>query len=85
MPTHDSEDFTSRVIELDGNEYANCTFTNCRLVYRGGPVPGLVTCRFDRCAWEFQDAAARTVEFLRGLYHGMSAAGRELVDRTIKG
>jgi len=85
MPTHDSEDFEGRTLELDGNEYFNCTFIRCRLVYRGGRPPTLQTCRFDRCSWEFEDAAGRTLEFLRGLYHGMHAAGRELVEKTLKG
>jgi hypothetical protein len=85
MPIHDSEDFTGRVVELDGNEFHNCSFTKCRLVYRGGGVPALVTCQFDRCAWEFEDAAGRTLEFLRGIYHGMNAAGRELVERSLAG
>jgi hypothetical protein len=85
MPTHDSEDFSGRLVELDGNAYHNCTFTTCRLRYRGGGVPTLQTCRFDRCSWEFEDAAGRTLEFLRGLYQGMSAAGRELVESTLRG
>ena len=85
MPTHDSEDFTARVVELDGKEFHNCTFAKCRLVYRGGGVPALVTCRFDRCSWEFEDAAGRTLELLRGLYQGMNSAGRELVEQSLRG
>jgi hypothetical protein len=77
MPTHDSEEFSGRLVELDGNAYHNCTFTTCRLRYRGGGVPALLTCRFDRCSWEFEDAA--------GLYQGMNSAGRELVERSLKG
>ena len=69
---------------LDGNSYDQCTFANCRLVYWGGPPPQITRCSFERCSWEFDDAASRTVGFMRALYHGMGAGGRQIIEGTFK-
>ncbi len=68
---------------LDGNEYENCTFENCQLLYRGGPIPRVVGCQFNNCQWRFEDAAERTLLFMRQLYHGMGAGGKQLMEATI--
>jgi len=52
---------------LDGKNYQRCTFTNCTLIYAGGQLPVMETCRFDGCRWQFDGAANRTLEFLGGL------------------
>ncbi len=68
-------------VTLDGNEYKACDFRRCRLVYRGGEPPVLVQDNFAHCTWHFEDAAERTLEFLRGLYHS-GAGGRDLIEKT---
>lgn len=62
--------FVSETVTLDGRGFVDCTFDRCRLVYAGGLPPGLSGCRFEGCTWEFDEAAARTLQFLTGLYHG---------------
>jgi hypothetical protein len=84
MATYKDQQFSAEPIELDGNLFERCTFSRCRLVYRGSVPPGMTGCRFDDCTWEFDDAAGRTVAFLRALYHGMGEAGRRLVEDTFK-
>jgi hypothetical protein len=73
--------FNDATIKLDGNEYSNCNFTRCVLVYGGGELPTLNANTFTGSTWQFDDAAARTVSFLRGLYSG---GGKELVERTLE-
>ena len=62
--------FVNETMVMDGRSLDNCSFRDCRLVYRGGEPPKIRDCRFEACHWEFDDAAARTLQFLAGLYHG---------------
>ena len=36
MAQHQGEAFTNETVFLDGNEYLNCTFTNCELIFWHG-------------------------------------------------
>ena len=69
---------------IDGNQYTDCRFENCKLVYRGGDLPKISGSHFENCNWQFEDAAERTLVFLRHLYHGMGAGGVELVEATLR-
>lgn len=84
MPAFHKHHFEGADETLDGNKYRACTFTNCRLVFRGGQPPTLVGCGFTGCTWVFEDAAARTLQFLRGMYHGMCPGGRNAVDEALQ-
>jgi hypothetical protein len=56
---------TSKRVLLDGNEYLNCLFIDCELIYRGG------ACTFEsntrRCSWFFEGPAMNTIGILREL------------------
>jgi len=73
--------FGEEDVILDGNTYKACTFNKSALVYNGGSFPVLEKNRFDQCQWRFDGAAARTIQFMRGLYHG---GGKELIEQTFK-
>ena len=83
MKTAD-EKFVDMQEVVDGKDYANCTFERCRIIYRGGPVPSIVGCTFRDCGWQFEEAAERTLLFLRLLYHGLGPAGGELVESALR-
>jgi hypothetical protein len=68
---------------IDGNTYTDCRFENCKLVYRGGEIPRISGCHFENCQWQFEDAAERTLIFMRQLYHGMGPGGAQLVEATL--
>jgi hypothetical protein len=69
---------------IDGNQYNNCRFENCTMVYRGGEIPHITGCQFDNCSWQFDGAAERTLLFMRQLYHGMGSGGAQLVEATLE-
>lgn len=52
---------------LDGNTYVDCEFKNAQLVFKGTQQPGFTNCRFTQTRFVFEDNAAVTVNFLRGL------------------
>jgi hypothetical protein len=72
--------FTDETVEVDGNEYQNCRFTESRIVYSGGAVPRFANCVFDRCQWVFDEAAENTIQYFALLYNGLGAGGQELIE-----
>lgn len=78
------ETFQGESIELDGEEFIKCSFEECEIVYAGGEGPRIVNCSFSRCSWKFDAAAARTISFMRAMYHGMGGAGRQLIEDTFE-
>jgi hypothetical protein len=75
--------FTQATETIDGKHYVDCRFENCKLIYRGGGIPRITGCHFENCQWQFEDAAERTLLFMRQLYHGMGAGGAQLVEATL--
>jgi hypothetical protein len=76
---HDKEVFKDMRVVLDGGHFENCMFDGCELVYGGGQLvfnKNLV----NECSFSFDDSAARTVNFLKGLYKDAPA----IVDATFK-
>ena len=68
---------------VDGNQYTDCTFDQCRIIYRGGDVPSMNACSFNNCSWHFEEGAERTLLFMKLLYHGMGTNGPALVESAI--
>jgi hypothetical protein len=68
---------------MDGNVYLGCTFERCKMIYRGGGIPHIADCRFEECTWQFEEAAERTILFMKLLYHGMGENGPQLVESAI--
>ncbi len=83
MAQHVLETFVDQRVVLDEDEFLECTFTNCDVVYQGRQRAYLVGCAFHgRCTFRLEGAALRTPEFLKGVYHGLGPAGRRLVEET---
>lgn len=57
-------------IQVDGNSYVKCVFTNAELVYSGGEPPAFVNCTFDRISITFDGPAGRTIDFMGALQRG---------------
>ena len=78
------KDFRNTTENIDGNTYTQCTFDGCRLVYRGGEIPIFAGCKLERCVWVWDDAALRTIGFLRGIYSGMGMGGKQVIEEIVK-
>ena len=59
-------------VALDGKTFIDCEFQNAQLVYKGGAQPGFANCRFIQSRFEFTEAAANTVNLLRGMLQARS-------------
>jgi hypothetical protein len=76
--------FENETVVIDGNEYRACKFHRCQMVYNGGEFPKLIDCNCSECAWGFDDAAGRTISFMRAMYQGGGSGGKELIEGTFR-
>lgn len=59
-------------LTLDGKTFTDCEFRNAELVYKGGQAPSFINCRFTQSRFAFENEAANTVNFLRGMLQPQS-------------
>jgi hypothetical protein len=64
MNTYRNNKFLSGKIQIDNGSYKDCLFSNCTIIYGGGPVE-LTGNIIDGCRFEFTGAAAATLQFLQ--------------------
>ena len=57
---YENKAFENETIELDGNDFIDCTFKNCKFVYAGGDF-NIERIRFDSLELTAEGAAPRTV------------------------
>jgi hypothetical protein len=57
--------YNHETVVMDGGTFDGCEFRQCRLVYAGGELPSFADCRFDACEWKYDEAAARTLGYLK--------------------
>jgi hypothetical protein len=81
MALHEGATFTNERVVLDGNDYRNCTFTNCHMVFNGTAPVSLHGISFISCQWTFDGPAGLTINFMTALYH---AGMKELIDGTFE-
>jgi hypothetical protein len=74
------EVFRDETIEIDEDEYQQCRFVNCRIVFSGKGPARFSDCKFDECQWVFDGAAEETIQYLAALYTGVGEGGRMLVE-----
>jgi hypothetical protein len=77
----DGLSYNHQTVSLDGEAFNACEFSNCKLIYSGGPVPQFNSCGFTDCDWTFQGAAADTLEYLKLIW---SVGAKTAVQATIK-
>lgn len=80
MSKHKRETFSRQPVVLDGNEYTECVFNECEIMYAGADPPKLAACVFNDCHWKFYGGPARALLLLASMY---SSGMRDTVDRTI--
>jgi len=73
--------YNHETVVLDGETFSDCEFRDCRLVYSGGPPPVFENCKFHGCDWKQDDAAVRTLAYLKTLW---TAGEKATVQALIK-
>ena len=80
MALHEGAAFSNETVVLDGNDYRNCTFVDCVIVFRGTAAVSLNGVTTNNCRWTFEGAAGLTVKFMTALYQGGFS---EMIEMTI--
>jgi hypothetical protein len=65
MATYTGSIFSNSDVVLDGNEYRNCVFQNCRLIFRGQRLPSLNDNTILNSGFVFEGPAQETLNFIR--------------------
>jgi hypothetical protein len=79
MSQFKKQTFRGQRIVTDGNEYTECVFERCEVVFAGGTLPILKSNNFNSCRWIFDGAASRTIQMLANLYQG---GWQQLIEET---
>jgi hypothetical protein len=53
-------------------------------VFKGIGDVGLVDCHMNEYKWSFEGPAATTINFMKGLYHGLGEEGKKLIEYTFE-
>ncbi|MFD1611747.1 hypothetical protein ACFSCW_08035 [Sphingomonas tabacisoli] len=69
-------------MQLDGNEFESCRFTNVLFDYSGGPV-SLCGCSFDGFGWQLGGDLGRGLSMLGALYETKQGAGMALIANSM--
>ena len=84
MARFEGRQFRGERLTVEGNEYINCDFADCVLVFSAARVDtpsAMIGNRFGPgIAWTFDGPARDTLDFLKALYHGFGDGGRERVE-----
>jgi hypothetical protein len=82
---HSAASFNHETVTLDAEQFSDCEFRDCRMIYRGGEPPGFDNCRFVGCDWLFDDAAANTLAHLKTVWTVGAKAPVQALIKTITG
>ena len=79
---YEGEHFRDQRVQLDGNEFEGCCFTNVLFEYAGGPVY-LSGCRFEGFGWQFAGDLGRGLRMLAQLYASSPAAALTQLSKAL--
>ena len=72
--------FQNLTIDVDGNQYVDCTFDHCQIRFSGKAAPQFISCAFNDCQFSLDGSAAMTIAYLASVYQGLGEGGRALVE-----
>lgn len=74
-----NQTFIQRDILIDGREFFNVQFIQCRIVFRGTGSVQFDNCVFTECEWVFDGPAENTLRFLAALATDLGEEARTMV------
>ena len=79
----EKQEFRNKRITLSGNQFDECNFHDCEMVFTGVGSVSLTRNSFENCRWLFDGPSLATVRFMKALY-AMGAERRALILSTFK-
>jgi hypothetical protein len=81
MPRFDKQVFVGEQIQLDGNEYFDCSFQHCSIVMSGlGPFT-LHGCSIENCSFGVGGPAVHVLRYMAALY-AMGGDAQTMIEQT---
>lgn len=74
--------FSNQTVQLDGNQFDDCRFTNVVFEYAGGPIH-LCGCRIEGFRWQFGGDLARGLAVIGRLHGGNQAAALTQIAQAV--
>ena len=59
--------FEAKTLVIDARDWINCTFSRCKLVYKGNKPPSFQNCNFWGNEFVFDGPAGNTLAFLQSI------------------
>ena len=67
--------FDGKNVTVDFDEFVDCEFTNCEIIYEGGRLPVFENCVFNNCRFSLKQKADNTLGYLTFLYQNLAGSG----------
>jgi hypothetical protein len=82
VQNYSNQKFDHTEVDLDTALFDGCEFSDCVMVYSGGPTQ-LTSCTYRNCSWRFDGIAGRVLAFLqcldpaviKGTFEGLTPNG----------
>jgi hypothetical protein len=78
--TYRNATLEGKTLDLDEDQFHNCTIIKCTLQYGGGGVV-LNDCKMHGNSWKFVNAALRTIDILHYVF---LTGGQEVIEHVIR-
>ncbi len=75
-----NETVEGKLLDLDADQFHDCTIVRCTLQYGGGGVV-LNNCKMQGNSWQFVGAALRTIDILHYVY---LTGGQDVIEHVIR-
>jgi hypothetical protein len=76
--------FKDNNVTVDFNEYVDCEFDGCQIIFKGGNLPIFERCQFNNCQFSLLERADNTLGYLAFLYQNLgSSGGQAFVEEQI--
>ena len=70
-----AEKFNADNVTVDFNEYVDCEFNTCEIIFKGGNLPVFDHCVFSNCRFSLIENADNTLGYLSFLYQNLAGSG----------
>lgn len=79
MARFEDETFQGKTVLVDGNQYINCHFDQCHIVFGGYDPPVMQRCVYEYCSYGLEGRATLVADWLKHLMQAGGTDGLNLV------
>jgi len=84
IPSIKEKYFINDVVKIDSSSYLSCVFKETEIVFCAEGIISLDSCEFHNCIWTFNEAAKRTLDFMKAIHNGIAGDGKIIVENIFE-